>query len=344
MAAEKGDKGKLWLKATGLAAGCLLVLLLSAIALFFWYENKLDQESGPVEEFFIVAPGSSINEISRLLEAAGYIESSLLFRLHMKIDNRGHSIKAGEYRFDQPITIRKAARQLIEGRVHYHRLTVPEGLDWQETAAALGGKGFGTEEEYLELVSDPSLIADLDPEAENLEGYLFPETYSVTRGTSPREVVELMVSRFREVWSEEFQARAKAREMSVREIVTLASLIEKETALPEERPLVSSVFHNRLSLGMKLACDPTVIYAVKRVKPWDGIIHRSDLEFDSPYNTYLYPGLPPGPIANPGLASIKAALNPAESFYLYFVSRNDGSHVFSDSYAEHSRAVNKYQR
>ena len=344
MAAEKNGRNRFWLRSAGVAAAFVFLVIIVAVSAFLWFESQLDLASTSDPRIFIVPQGASINEVAHLLEGEGIIASSLLFRLHMRLAHRDVSIKAGEYRFSPPVTIRRIARQLIEGRVLYHRLTVREGLDWRETAAALGGKGFGTVEEYLSLVSDPALIGKLDPGAENLEGYLFPETYSVARGTTPGEIVEMMVARFREIWNQEFQARAEVLGMSVREVVTLASLIEKETALPEERPLVSSVFHNRLRLGMKLACDPTVIYAVKRVKPWDGIIHRSDLELDSPYNTYLYPGLPPGPIANTGLESIRSALYPADTSHLFFVSRNDGSHVFSDSYADHAQAVNKYQR
>jgi UPF0755 protein len=187
-------------------------------------------------------------------------------------------------------------------------------------------------------------IADLDPEAQNLEGYLFPDTYYLTRGMNEVEIVQSMIDGFRSVWSKEYDVRSRELAMTVREIITLASLIEKEAALPHERDLVSAVFHNRLRLNMKLACDPTVIYAVKLTKPYDGVINQSDLELDSPYNTYLYAGLPPGPIANPGEKAIQSALYPADSNYLFFVSRNDGSHVFSSNYRDHSRAVQQFQR
>ena len=343
MAAEKDRSLLKWFSV-------LLLMLMMAIAgsLFLghrWYENQLDLEmTDAVGEFITVRQGASIRQVAELLEEEGIIRSAFLFRLHMRIDHPEASVKAGEYLFERPATTRRAAAKLVEGDVYHHRITVPEGLDWQETAELLGRQGFGSKEEFAKLISDPGLISSLDPEADNLEGYLFPETYFVTRETTPAEIVSLMVSRFRTHWSEEWDRRAKDLGMSVRDIVTLASLIEKETALAEERPLVSSVFHNRLAEDMKLACDPTVIYAVKRVKPWDGIIHQSDLELDSPYNTYLYPGLPPGPIASPGLASIRAALYPAETMLLFFVSRNDGSHVFSDSYSQHAAAVKKYQR
>ncbi len=310
-----------------------------------WFESRLDEAVPGVEgEFFIVESGSTIREIAELMEERGIISSSFLLRLHMRLEYPGASIKAGEYQFNYPVTIRRTALKLVQGRVFYHRVTVPEGLDWQETAASLEAQGYGKKQEFLELIADPGQVLDLDPEADNLEGYLFPETYFVTRDVTPKEIIEMMVSRFRRNWTGELSSRAGDLEMSVREVVTLASLIEKEASLPGERPLVSSVFHNRLKSGMKLGCDPTVIYAVKLVKPWDGIIHRSDLQLDSPYNTYIYPGLPPGPIASPGLASIRAALFPEDTGLLYFVSRNDGSHVFSENYRDHAEAVEKYQR
>lgn len=328
--------------------GLALGLLISSILLLLghgWYQKQLNQEASGLDgEIFEVPTGVSIREVAEMLETRDLIGSSLLFRLHLRMAYPGGSVKAGEYRFEAPITIRRIASKLVEGRIFYHRITVPEGLDHWETASLLGKHEFFAEDEILSLIADPAPVKELDPEAANLEGYLFPETYLVARNTDPDQIIEMMVSRFHGVWKGKLERRAEVLGMSVREVVTLASLIEKETSLDRERPLVSSVFHNRLKRGMKLACDPTVIYAVKLVKSWDGIIHQSDLDLDSPYNTYLYPGLPPGPIANPGLASIEAALYPAETGLLYFVSRNDGSHIFSENYREHQSAVRKYQR
>lgn len=346
MMAGKNKKKIFWLKASAVICFLLLVLVSAGIFVgYAWFSSRLDAVSAVSEEdFFIVPSGVSIKEVAELLEARNIIDSVRLFRLHMRLDHRDESIKAGEYRFTSPVTIRTVAGKLIEGRIFYHRITVPEGLDLQETASVLSGQGFGKTGEYLELISVPDLIRDLDSEAENLEGYLFPETYFVTRDTTPEDIVGLMVDRFRKNWTEGFREQAASLEISTREAITLASLIEKETSLQAERPLVSSVFHNRIRRGIKLACDPTVIYAVKLVKPWDGIIHRSDLQLDSPYNTYIYPGLPPGPIANPGLDSIRAALFPEQSELLFFVSKNDGSHIFSENYSDHANAVRKYQR
>jgi UPF0755 protein len=203
--------------------------------------------------------------------------------------------------------------------------------------------GFGSTDDFLSAAQDPTRIKDLDPLARDLEGYLFPETYSVTRTTSAADLVAAMVARFRENFPEASRQRASEAGMSVRQVVTLASLVEKETARADERPLVSAVYHNRLKVGMGMQADPTVIYALQLAGRYRGNIRKVDLEFDSPYNTYKYRGLPPGPIANPGRAALDAALAPAAVGSLYFVSRNDGSHVFADTLIEHNRNVREFQ-
>lgn len=323
-------------------------LLLAATALWGWsqWEKRLatPYRSYPGQQRLVLVPrGSSGAEIARILEDEGVVESARLFRWHLRL-SVDTPLKAGEYLFDEPLSVRQVAAKLAKGDVHLRRITVPEGLDAAEVVQLLAREGFGDAERLRQAAADPAPIADLDPDADNLEGYLFPETYHFAREATEREVIGAMVANFRRVWTPERRRRASDLGLTTREAVTLASLIEKEASLAEERPLVSAVFHNRLRLNMNLASDPTVVYAVKRIKVYDGVIHRSDLELDSPYNTYLYPGLPPGPIANPGLASLNAALNPSESDYLYFVSRNDGSHVFSSNYRDHQRAVQRYQR
>jgi len=217
---------------------------------------------------------------------------------------------------------------------------VPEGLTRLEIADLLATPA----EEFIATTSTNELIKDLDPIAPNLEGYLFPETYSFPKGTSAREVAQAMVRQFRQTFNSAWQARTTQLGFSIRDMVILASLIEKETSNPEERKLISAVFHNRLQRKMKLDCDPTIIYALKLKGTYDGRLGWKDLKLDSPYNTYLYPGLPPGPIANPGHAALEAALYPADVDYLYFVSRNDGSHVFSHTLKEHNRNVQIYQK
>jgi UPF0755 protein len=292
----------------------------------------------------LIKRGSTVSAIADQLEKEGVVRSARLFRLYAHLNGSTLDLKAGEYQFDTPLSLVEVLEILGSGRVFYHSVTVPEGLEIQQIAEIFLRAGFGTGQDLLAAMMDPAPIADLDPYAEDLEGYLLPETYFLTVDMTEAEIVGLMLRNFREFWTEGQAARARELELTVREVVTLASLIEKETARSEERVLVSAVFHNRLRLGMKLACDPTVIYAVKRVKEYDGVINQSDLALDSPYNTYLYPGLPPGPIANPGKLSLEAALNPADSDFLYFVSRNDGSHVFSRRYSDHARAVQQYQR
>jgi len=254
------------------------------------------------------------------------------------------SLKAGEYALPVPLSPKQVLELLIAGQVHLHSFTIAEGLTRIETAENLDESGFVDSAKFLEVTADPALISDLDPEAEDLEGYLFPETYRIPKGTSEKTIAAAMTAQFKRVFLEEWQERAEELGMSVREIVILATLIEKETSKPEERAIVSAVFHNRLHIKMKLDCDPTIVYALKQIGQYSGRLRYKDLKYDSPYNTYMYGGLPPGPIANPGGAALEAALHPADVDYFYFVSRNDGSHKFSKTLREHQNAVNKYQR
>jgi UPF0755 protein len=204
-------------------------------------------------------------------------------------------------------------------------------------------RGFGRQADFIKAASDTTRIRELDPEARDLEGYLYPETYSLPRGTAPAKLIEMMVGRFKEAYSADLQAKARAQGLTTRQVVTIASLVEKETAREEERALVAAVYRNRLNIRMGLQADPTVIYALQKAGRYDGNIRREDLDLDSPYNTYKHAGLPPGPIASPRKASIEAALTPADVPYIYFVSRNDGSHVFATTLDEHNRNVRQYQ-
>jgi UPF0755 protein len=203
--------------------------------------------------------------------------------------------------------------------------------------------GLGPASAFEAAAKNTDLARSFDPDARSLEGYLFPDTYPFPRTTDASVVVKTMATRFGAAFDADLRADAERLGLSLREATTLASLVEKETAVPSERPLVAAVFHNRLNVGMRLQCDPTVIYALMRAGRWDGNIRKDDLQLDSPFNTYLYAGLPPGPIASPGRSSLEAAVRPAEVPYLYFVSRNDGSHVFATTYAEHSRNVQQWQ-
>ena len=329
----------------GLALSAAIVLI--ALAPLFWFRIQTQRAFKGYADSEIrvhIARGSTVSEIGELLEAKGVIASSSLFRVLVYLNDQAVDLKAGEYEFSGPASLDDVVEQIRTGRVYYHRVTIPEGLEIPSIAETFVQAQFGTTARFLSVMRDTSLISDLDPAAKNLEGYLFPETYFLTAGMNETEIVTLMLQNFRRILTPENVKRAEDLGMTIREVVTLASLIEKETALDRERPLVAAVFHNRLRRNMRLACDPTVIYAVKRVKEYDGVINQSDLSLDSPYNTYIYPGLPPGPIANPGHASIEAALFPAESDFLYFVSRNDGSHTFSKDYRNHSNAVQRHQR
>jgi UPF0755 protein len=204
-------------------------------------------------------------------------------------------------------------------------------------------RGFGQAAAFQQAAQNASLITDLDPEARDLEGYLFPETYALPRGTSAAAVVSQMVSHFKNAYTPELRSAAAAAGLSTRQLVTLASLVEKETGTPAERPLVAAVYRNRLKIGMAMQADPTVIYAMQKAGTYQGNLRREDLQLDSPYNTYKYAGLPPGPIAAPGKASLEAAAKPADVAYLYFVSKNDGSHVFATTLEEHNRNVFTWQ-
>ncbi len=235
------------------------------------------------------------------------------------------------------------AERLGRGDVYTRSVTFPEGLTVTEMAAIFAKSGIGTADEFVTAATNPALAAELAPEATSLEGLLFPSTYSLPRSAGAEGTVAAMVAEFSHAVTPELRAAAAARKMNLLDVVTLASIIEKESARPEERPIISAVYHNRLKIGMPLQCDPTVIYALMQAGRWHGNIRKPDLQIDSPYNTYRYPGLPPGPIASPGRESIEAAVHPAEVKYLYFVSRNDGSHAFASTLAEHSRNVAKWQ-
>ncbi len=291
-----------------------------------------------------IQEGASAARALETLESHGIVQKSRLSLLYLRLTGRSRNIKAGEYAFTRPMTPGEVFDKIISGDVHYHRVTVLEGSRVDETIVQFVRGGFGSEAEYLEAVRDVSLIADLDDEAVDLEGYLFPDTYGLKKGTTPRAVVAIMVARFREVFQPAWIEAARRRGLTVRQAVTLASLVERETALAEENPIVASVFHNRLRRGMRLQCDPTVIYALAMRDAYDGNIRKADLRIDSRYNTYRYSGLPPGPIGSAGGSALQGSVEPADTDYLYFVSMNTGRHAFSRTLAEHNRAVWEYQK
>ena len=297
----------------------------------------------PAADFFEVERGLSARAVLGRLESRGLVPRALPLRLACRVFYPGERFKAGEYRFAEAVPVKAALFVLFEGRVYLEPVTVPEGLTLQEAAEIVRPGNPAGAEAFRRAARDASLIADLDPKARDLEGYLFPNTYDLPRKAPEAEIVGAMVAGFHAVFDESRRKRAAELGMTVRDVVTLASLIEEETALAEERPLVSAVFHNRLKRGMKLDCDPTVAYALKLEGRYTGRLLLRDLKLESPYNTYLHAGLPPGPISSPGEASLEAALHPAAADYLYFVASGDGSHRFSRTLSEHLEAVKKFR-
>jgi UPF0755 protein len=331
----------------GTLAVALVLAAAGAAALrWSWRELNAPFKGYPEDECVItIEPGRSGAEIVSSLHARGVLEHPRLALLYLRLGLEGDSLKAGEYAFSEPLSVVEVLRRLAAGRVLLHPITIREGLTLEETADALVEAGFGHLGSLLEAMRSPKLIADIDPEASDLEGYLFPETYAFATGTTEEEIVATLVDHARRALTEHVRPLLSPQaERSIRDIVTLASIVEKESQVDEERPIVAGVYTNRLARGMGLYADPTVIFALKKSGEWDGNLRRKDLEIDSAYNTYRYRGLPPGPIASPGLASLVAAAEPADVPYLYFVSRNDGTHVFAETLAEHNRNVYKWQK
>jgi UPF0755 protein len=295
---------------------------------------------GPESETFVeLAPGSSTARIGQQLEAAGIIRNGLVF--HVLRWWKHGTLRAGEYRFDHPAPMTEIYARIVRGDVFTRTVTVPEGANIFDIAARLQQAGFGDAKGFLNAaVSQRALVTDLDPGAKSLEGYLFPDTYRFSRKSTPEQIAAIMVRRF----------RAVALQLDLKEnmqaVVTMASLVERETAVDAERPLVASVFTNRLARNMPLMTDPAVIYGLELVGRWRGTIYESDLKRDTPYNSYLHKGLPPGPIANPGIKSLRAAMEPAKSEYLYFVAAGanpQGQSVFSRTLEEQNHNVAGYR-
>jgi UPF0755 protein len=322
------------------------LLLLAALAVGGWIYVNLEQPykgySGP-EQFVDIPTGSGSSLMGKRLADMGVIRSEASFRLAVWMRSAGRRLQAGEYRFDRPMTTAAVVDKIARGDVYVRAITFREGLNIREMASLFESGGFGTAADFIAAARNAALVSDIDPASRDLEGYLFPDTYTLQRRTTAEELVERMVTRFRKSWTPELQQKALARGLTVRQLVTLASLVEKETGKAEERPIVAGVYSNRLRIGMGLQCDPTVIYALMLAGRYDGNIRRDNLQIDSPYNTYRYAGLPPGPIAAPGEASLIAAASPADVPYLYFVSRNDGTHVFATTLDEHNRNVFEWQ-
>ena len=326
----------------------LLFLLLLVLAAAAWigygvYRKVFYPFQGFAKNAVVqIESGMTVAAIADKLQRQGVIASAEYFKRYYRMFFAGKKLKAGEYLFDGPLSMRQVIEKLDLGKAILYRVTVKEGLWIGETARVFEEAGLFPAMEFVAAAGNARLVRDLDPDALDLEGYLFPETYTVRRDITAREMAALMVGRFRQNFSNAFVWRARDIGFTPRQAVILASLIEKETANRDERFLVSSVFHNRLKQNMLLDCDSTIIYALKKAGSYDGDLRWGDLKSDSPYNTRRHRGLPPGPIANPGYASLEAALYPENTDYLFFVAKDAGSHYFSKTLAEHNRAVRKF--
>ncbi len=322
----------------------LILLGLALAAGWFVAALYLPYQGFPREGVFVDVPrGAPGRAIARLLAEKGVVRSRFAFEALCRWRPRC-ALQAGEYFFEHPVTPSEVLQAMAEGRVYVKTVTVSEGSTKFEIADVMAREGLASPQAFLEAVQDPTPIRDLAPRARSLEGFLFPATYEFPRHISPQEIAGAMVKRFREAWESLPEAARNRNGLPVDAVVTLASLVERETSIPAERPLISGVFTNRLRRGLPLQCDPTVIYALKLADKYSGSLDASDLNFDSPYNTYLHPGLPPGPIANPGEASLRAALDPPQVDYFYFVADTQGGHFFSKTLAEHNQNVARYRR
>jgi UPF0755 protein len=307
-----------------------------------WWKSALSAPEGAREPAIVEVPaGASLRAVASLLEAKGAIRDARAFAWLARLEGKDGALKVGEYELEPGLGAREVLAVLVEGRVRLHALTIPEGLRIEEIAARVAEAGFGSARDYVALARDPAFARAQGTGGDTLEGYLFPETYHFPRGASAADVIRAQLAQFERTWSGLAPLAAK-RKLAKRDAVILASLVEKETGAPQERPLIAAVFHNRIARGMRLETDPSVIYGIPS---FDGNLRRVHLEDErNPYNTYRIPALPPGPIANPGAAALRAAVEPAAGVdSLFFVSRGDGTHVFSRTYAEHLVAVRKYQ-
>jgi UPF0755 protein len=322
----------------------ILIVALAAAGWFAW--ALLSPTEPPGKTFVMLHPGYSTRRIASELKAAGVIRSEEAFILWHYIRRR-RSLKAGEYLFEKPANIIDLQKRLRRGDVYFHTVVVPEGFTIFDIARAVEAAGLGTAEDFLKVAqSDTALVADLAPNAPSLEGYLFPDTYEFSRMQSMHDMAASMVKQFRQVGRQIglIQESTGGPDADLERTVIMASIIEKETAVAEERPLVASVYYNRLAKRIALDADPSIIYAELLAGTYSGGLHHDDMRFNSPYNTYTHAGLPPGPIGNPGKSALEAALHPAQSDYLYFVADAQGHHRFARTMEEHNKNVAAYRR
>jgi UPF0755 protein len=327
----------------------LIVLIAGGTAAWMWYGMTKPYQGFPAGGVFVEVPhGASRRHAAYLLQQSGVIRSSLAFEIYARRHPK-RTLQAGEYFFDHALTGREVFWKLADGQVYHQPFTVREGETMFDIARELEAAKFMRAGDFVYAAGDPSLVRDFAPGAQTLEGFLFPATYELPRHPAAGELTAEMVRKFKEEWKRIAPLATNGQmdvgdHRSVNRVVTLASLVERETPRPEERPLVAGAFENRLRKGMRLQCDPTVIYGMERLGKYTGRLAGKDLSFDSPYNTYEHGGLPPGPIGNPGEASLRAALQPSQTNYLYFVANTEGGHFFSETLAEHNKNVVKYRR
>ena len=324
----------------------LLALGIAAVGAAVWLAGDMyryaNRPAGSDDAQMVVSipVGENLDSLAARLESKGILNSTVRFKLLARLRQDDKHLKAGEYKLSSTMTPTQILDVLVRGKIYLHVLTIPEGYTLKQIADEVGRLGLADKETFIADATDKTVVASFGLEGDTLEGYLFPDTYHFPKGNKPIAIITKMVERFKEQFIAQWHERAKELGMTVFQVVTLASMIEKETGAPFERPLISSVFHNRLKKKMRLASDPTVIYGIK---DFDGNIKRRHLTTRTPYNTYMIKGLPAGPIANPGRAAIEAALFPAETDYLYFVSKKDNTHYFSTNIKEHNKAVRRYQ-
>jgi UPF0755 protein len=335
-------------KKTRILAVLFLLLAAAAIAGYVYFQQQLNipHASATAGQVFEIPPGIGVRRVIKLLHERDVIRNDNLALAYIAISGNRRGLKAGEYRFDKPMTIPEVIGKLARGEIYFHRFTVPEGLTVAEIGKVWEAQGFGKAAEFAQAASDAgSLVQDLEGNGKpSLEGYLFPETYSFPSRITARKAIETMVGRFRSVIDQlEKKNPSENWPLTVRETLILASLVEEEARVDEERELIASVFINRIKKNALLQCDPTVVYALERANKYRGSLLSADLQFDSPYNTYRYPGLPPGPISNPGRRSLEAAAKPASTAYYFFVRTTEGRHTFSETFAAHNRAVAAYR-
>jgi peptidoglycan lytic transglycosylase G len=321
------------------------VLLGVVLAVLVHFGGFLLRTPSSTREYkeILIQPGSSYRAAATLLEDKGIITNKEYFILLGRLMGVDKSIRAGFYSLNTAMRPMQVLDIIGSGRIIEYQVVFPEGHTIQKAAEILDAAGLVNKYDFLKLATDPKYVRSLGLDADTLEGYLFPATYYFPKGITADGIIRRLVSKYREVMNDDLKARAAQLGMTEHQVVTLASLIEREAMIDSERQLISAVFHNRLKRGMPLQCDPTVIYALQRKGIWNGNLTRADLRMKDPYNTYVHTGLPPGPIANPGKPSIIAALYPADVNYIFFVSRGDGTHYFSTNLADHNRAVYEYQ-